>query len=189
MSGTVDLAMYRVLLQIATNTSSGGSAVTINAPKGQTTMVNSIPVVLASDESNVPVSVQGTPNVAVTNTPAVLPQVGTTGGAGSNHAISAATTNGTNIKNSAGNLYGLQISNTNAAARYFKLYNLAVAPTVGSSTVYKTIQIPANSTVIAAFPEGLSFSTGISYAATTNMADADATAIGAGDLSMDVDFK
>ena len=37
---------------------------------------------------------------------------------------SAATTNATNIKSTAGNIYGIVASNINAAARYLKVYNI-----------------------------------------------------------------
>lgn len=120
---------------------------------------------------------------------AVKVQAATAGGSTPFHAISAASTNSTNVKGSAGQIYGLSISNTNAAARFFKLYDKATAPTVGTDTPKRTIQIPANATVICAFPVGLSFASGIGFGATGAMADADATAIGAGDLSMDVDYK
>ena len=116
-------------------------------------------------------------------------QAATAGGSTPFHAISAASTNSTNVKGSAGQIYGLSISNTNAAARFFKLYDKATAPTVGTDTPKRTIQIPANATVICAFPVGLSFASGIGFGATGAIADSDATAIGANDLSMDLDYK
>lgn len=191
MSGTIDTALYEVLLQIATNTSGGGSNVTIVGPKGSQNTAGSVAVALATDQVAIPVNatIQGTPNVAVTNTPNVTPQTSTSGGSTPNHAISTATTNATSLKGSAGNVYGIQISNTNAAARFFKMYNTATTPTVGTTPIVKTVQVLGNSTTVLAFPEGLSFTTGIAYAATANMADADTTAIGAGDLAMEVDFK
>lgn len=119
----------------------------------------------------------------------VQPVAGASGGSTPSHAISAATTNATNVKASAGLLYGLSISNTNAAARYFKLYDKATAPTVGTDIPKMTIQVPGNGTVIRAFPVGLAFSAGIGYAATGAITDGDTTAIGANDLSMDLDYK
>lgn len=113
----------------------------------------------------------------------------TSGGSTPNHAISGASTNATSVKASAGMVYGISISNTNAAARYFKLFDKSSAPTLGTDTPKSTIQIPANATVIRVYPVGMVFSSGIAYAATGAMGDSDTTAISAGDLSMDVDYK
>lgn len=116
------------------------------------------------------------------------PAAATTGGSTPYHTISAASTNATSLKASAGTLYGLSISNSNAAARFFKLYNKASAPTVGTDTPIRTIQLPGNATVITAFPMGLNFSTGIAWALTTGIADADTGAVGT-DISVDLDYK
>lgn len=128
-------------------------------------------------------------NTANTTPWLTQPVAGASGGSTPSHAISAATTNATNVKASAGLLYGLSISNTNAAARYFKLYDKATAPIVGTDTPKMTIQVPGNGTVIRAFPVGLAFAAGIGYAATGAITDGDTTAIGLNDLSMDLDYK
>lgn len=116
-------------------------------------------------------------------------QAATAGGSTPYHLISAASTNATNVKSSAGNVYGLSISNTNAAARFFKLYDKSSAPTVGTDVPKRTIQIPANATVICAFPVGLSFANGIGFSTNTGIADADTGAVGLNDLSLDLDYK
>lgn len=119
----------------------------------------------------------------------IATQATTTGGSTPSHALSAATTNATSLKASAGLVYGITISNTNAAARYFKLYDKASSPNVGTDTPKSTIQIPANATVARVYPVGLTFTLGIAYAATTGVADSDTGATGVNDLSMDVDYK
>jgi hypothetical protein len=149
-------------------TTAGDTALTL----GQATMSASLPVTLASN--------QPTQNVT--------PQATTTGGSTPSHTMSAASTNATSLKASAGLLYGFCISNANAAARYFKLYNKASAPTVGTDTPVTTIQVPANGTVIRAYPVGMTFSTGIAWAATGLITNADTTAIAANDLSIDIDY-
>ena len=93
--------------------------------------------------------------------------------------ISAATTNATNVKASGGQVYGWLVSNTNAAARYLKLYNKATAPTVGTDTPAMTILIPAGAAPPVEFSTGISFSTGIGFALTTGVADADTAAVSA----------
>ena len=158
---------------------------------GQNTMANSLPVAIASNQSTLSTNlaqINGA-TLSATNPSFEQPVAGTTGGSTPGHAISAASTNATSVKASAGLLYGITISNTNAAARYFKLYDKASAPTVGTDVPKSTIQIPANSTVARVYPVGLTFALGIAYAATTGIADADTGAVGASDLSMDVDYK
>jgi hypothetical protein len=150
-------------------TTAGDTALSL----GQATMANSVPVAIASDQG-----------VLSTQT-----QTQTTGGSTPSHTISAASTNSTNIKASAGQIYDGAISNTNAAARFLKLYDKATAPTVGTDTPKRTIQIPANSTVILSWPNGLSFANGIGFGTTTGIADADTGAIGANDLSIDLGYK
>ena len=136
----------------------------------------------------------GTWTVQPGNTPnttawIIQPVAGTTNGSTASHTMSAASTNATSLKASAGLLYGFCISNANAAARYFKLYNKASTPTVGSDTPVTTVQVPANGTVIRAYPVGMTFGTGIAWAATTGIADSDTGAVGLNDLSIDIDYK
>lgn len=168
----------------------GGAAIAL----GQAAMASSIPVAIANNQSAIPVSQSGTWTIQPGNTPntsawLTQPVAGTTGGSTPSHAISAASTNATSVKASAGTLYGITVSNTNAAARFFKLYDKASAPTVGTDTPKSTIQVPPNSTVARAYPVGMAFALGIAYAATTGIADTDTGSIGASDLSMDVDYK
>lgn len=113
----------------------------------------------------------------------------TTGGTGDFHLISAATTNATSIKGSAGQVYGYELYNSNAAVRYVKLYNKNTAPTVGADTPFRTIGVPANGRASFQTSIGLLMGSGIAIATTTGIADGDSTAVGAGDLSIDVDWK
>lgn len=106
------------------------------------------------------------------NSPIVLPTPT------SSFVSSAASTNATAVKASAGKLYSVTASNTGAAAAYVKLYNLAVAPTVGTSVPVLTIPVPAGGSVNIPFgAAGLQFATGIALAITNLAADSDATAV------------
>ena len=96
--------------------------------------------------------------------------------------VSAATTNATSTKASAGQLYGWVLSNTTAATKYFKLFNKASAPTVGTDTPYMTIPVPPNACVAVEFRSGIKFSTGIAFAITGAVGDTDTTAVAAGDV-------
>lgn len=128
-----------------------------------------------------------TPNVSVTNTAGVN-LASTT--ANTTHTLtSAATTNATNVKATAGRVYSIVLSNANAAARFFKLYARATAPTVGTDIPIATFEVAANSSRVIDFgPFGLQVATGISYAITGLIADSDTTAISAGDFKVVVSF-
>lgn len=117
--------------------------------------------------------------------PAGSAQIGLVGTpAGSQIALtSAATTNATSSKSTAGNLFEIAADNFNAAARFLKLYNKASAPTVGTDVPVLTIPIPANGSVCIPFGTiGKRFTTGIAFAITGLQAVADTTAIAAGEV-------
>lgn len=99
--------------------------------------------------------------------------------------LSAASTNATSLKGSAGTLYSLYVTNSNAALRYIKFYNKATSPTVGTDVPVATFAIPASSTGAGfsiSFPFGFDFATGIAYALTTGVADADTGAVAANEI-------
>lgn len=112
-------------------------------------------------------------------------QVGTSGGSTPYHTVVSSGTNGTNVKSSAGQVYDGSISNTSSSAVYFRFYDNASSPTVGTTTVKRTIQIPGNGTVIFSWPNGLKFTSGIAYGITAAIADNDTTAISA---AVSIDF-
>ena len=102
------------------------------------------------------------------------------------------TNNATNIKASAGQVYGYDISNTNAAWRYVKLYNKATAPAPAADTglLIRTIGIPPGGKASLHLENGLAgFAAGISIVAVVGIADNDNTSVGASDLSIDIDWK
>ncbi len=103
-----------------------------------------------------------------------------TGGATTFTLISAATTNATSLKASAGTFKQLSIGNNGAGACYVKFYNKASAPTVGTDTPVATYYVPATSGREVVFPpEGVNFATGIAYAITGVGTVADVTAVAA----------
>lgn len=98
---------------------------------------------------------------------------------------SAATTNATSVKASAGTLYAVTCSNAGAAAAFVKLYNKASAPTVGTDVPVLTIPIPASSVVSINLGEnGQRFTTGIALAITNLVADTDTTAVAASQVKV-----
>jgi hypothetical protein len=103
--------------------------------------------------------------------------------------ISAATTNATAVKASAGKVFGWYLYNDGAAEAYLKIYNKATAPTVGTDTPVLVIPIPAGSAANVEFTQGIAFATGIATALTTGFADADTTAVAAGQCIVNLFFK
>ena len=139
---------------------------------GETVKANSIPVCLPTDQ---------TPTFAATPV--------TSGGTSISRVISAASTNATSAKGSAGQVYGWSLSNTNAAARYFKLYNKASAPTVGTDTPVITILLPPSWSDSIHFDTGIAFGTGIAFALTTGIADSDTGAVAANEHIVNLYYK
>lgn len=91
------------------------------------------------------------------------------------------------VKSSAGTVYGWYMSNSASSIRYVKFYNATAANvTVGSTTPVLTFLLPANSTsgvgANALNSIGIAFSTAITVAATTGVADADTGAPGANEV-------
>lgn len=93
----------------------------------------------------------------------------------------AANTNATLVKNAPGTLTRVIGHNKAAADRYLKLYNMTSAPTVGTSTPFMTITLPAGLPFALELQQF--FSSGISFALTTGVADNDTGALSAGDIT------
>ena len=146
----------------------------------------------------------GTPPVTISNNPVLgaganivgytVPTPAAAGGSSFStyKLLSAASTNATSLKATSGRLYGGQVANFSTSPRYLKLYNLATAPTVGTSTPLLTLVLPgaASASVpttisvsqVLAGDLGALFATGIAFAITGAVADSDTTAIAAGDV-------
>lgn len=98
---------------------------------------------------------------------------------------SAANTNATLVKGSAGTLFNIGASNTGAAAAFIKLYNKATAPTVGTDVPVLTLVVPAGGNVdFDLGPMGHRFATGIGLAITNLAADTDTTAVAASQVKV-----
>lgn len=110
-----------------------------------------------------------------------------TGAVSIRHVVSAATTNATSVKATAGRVLGWSFGNTTASWRYVKLHNIATAPTAGTGVV-QTIAIPPNGLAQLEIPAGIGFATGIGLTIVTGSADADATAVAVGDVVGDLFF-
>jgi hypothetical protein len=187
-------------------------------PNGSATSANSSPVVIASDQAAVPVSgtfyqatqpVSIASSVAVTGTfwQATQPVSGTvtanagtgtmnvtlvsatTGGDTTYHLVSPAGTNAASIVTGQRKVTGWYIYNSNASARKVNLYNINVAPTMGTTVPTLAIVIPGLAAANVSFPTGLDFSTGISISTVTDLTDLGTTGVGLNDLIINLFYK
>lgn len=109
--------------------------------------------------------------------------------AGAVHNKTAAgSNNATVVKTTSGVIEAISVCNTSAAVRYLKFYNLAVAPTCGTSTPFLRFTIPAGvcmPPLVAKIP----FNTGIGYCMVTGKADSDNTAVTADDVQLQFTYQ
>ena len=98
------------------------------------------------------------------------------------------------VKATAGTIYSIAAFNLTAAPLYLKLYNLTAAnTTVGTSTPTHTYVVPGNADsdgagFILNVSQGIAFSTAISAAVTTGVADADTGAPAANACVVDLQY-
>lgn len=152
--------------------------------------VTSLPSIPAGTNNIGDVDVLTLPALASgTNTiGAVNVKPATSGGLTTYHLVSAASTNATSIKASAGQVFGWYIYNSNAAARKVAFHNTAGTPTAGSS-VFFSVVIPASSGANVEFTNGIAFSTGIGITTVTELADAGSTGVASTDLIINIFYS
>lgn len=130
------------------------------------------------------------PQLNVNGSQWVQPTLSPAGGLTPYMLISAATTNSTSVKASAGTLGSVVATNMHATnIAYLKLYNKASGPTVGSDTPVQVYTLAAAGGGVAlTFPTGMNFSTGIAFAITGAMADSDTTAVALSQVAVSLGY-
>lgn len=99
------------------------------------------------------------------------------------------------VKGTAGQLYWLHVVNLAAATRFLKVYNATAASvTVGTTVPDLTFAIPTQGDTNGAgftlsVATGIVFSTAITIAATTGVADNDSTAPGANEVIVNLGYR
>lgn len=183
---------YKLLMRFK-NVSAPGSATTVTI--GRILVVNNFEnrVQISGGEGDtvankaVAVNITNTPNMTVSAGLPISPST-SVGPTTTNRVTSAATTNATSIKASAGVLLGGYIRNRHATLeRWVKFYNKASAPTVGTDIPVLTLGVKAGERIeLAAVlgAAGMRFSTGIAMAITGAYADSDTTAVVASDVDV-----
>ena len=146
-------------------------------------------VAIASDNTPFATKIDQT-TLGTTN--GVTPVAATIGGATPYKLISAATTNATSVKGSAGQIYSITGFNINAAVRYLKIYDKATAPTVGTDVPKHVYPMPGSTTgggFTLSIPVGQIYTAGIAIAITTGIADTDTGAVAANEIVINLDYK
>lgn len=102
----------------------------------------------------------------------------------------AATINATSVKATAGRLFGYAFYNNTASAKFVKFYAKASAPAPATDTALLlfTVIVPANGQAVWTSPVGKAISTGIAYAITGAIAEADVTATAVDDVVGFIDY-
>lgn len=162
------------------------SAASLPLPTGAATAAKQPALGTAGSPSTDVLTVQGASGATAlptTQTPS------TSGGYSVSRLLSAASTNATSVKASAGQVYGWMLFNTSAAPKFFKLYNKASAPTVGTDTPFMTMPIPAGGGIVADFDGGIAMGTGVAFAITGAVGDTDTTAVAANDVIVNLLYK
>jgi len=102
--------------------------------------------------------------------------------------VSAASTNPTVIKASAGTVNGWYIYNSNGSARKVAFHDIATTPTAGTGVVMSLV-IPPLSAANVSLPDGITFTTGIAITTVTGLADSNSTAVSLNDLVINIFYK
>lgn len=133
-------------------------------------------------------------DVALIKTAAQLIDDAQTGDSVHYRTSAGTTEDETEIKGTAGRLFSVAITNTNAAVRYFRCYNLTAANTTpGTSTVFIGLAVPG-ATTGAGFthtfgPNGIAFSTALTCTLTTGAADSDVAEVAANEIKWVISYK
>lgn len=170
---TGDSSMGKLLVTPDANSAINLAQINGNTPStgnGATSSTGSFRVTIASDSTGVL---------------APIPTALSGNGLSTCYITSAATTNSTNCKSSAGNLYAIHLTNTTSTNYFLRLYNASSAPTCSSNTGFvetvPALGAAANGGVNGrAFAMPQAFSTGIGFCLTGGGADNDNTSAATG---------
>lgn len=163
----------------------GTATVTIKAVSGSpfVTLSNAIPTGTGSIGTVQP------GNTANTTPWLIEPRTGTTNATTSTAVNSAASTNATNLKATAGMIFNITAMNVTASTKYIRIYNKATAPTVGTDIPVMVVAVPATSSKEITINYGLKLATGIGFAITGAATATDATAVAAGDVQLLINWQ
>ncbi len=102
---------------------------------------------------------------------------------------SASGTNATSVKTTSGSIYDMDLGNNGTTDVWFKIYNKASAPTVGTDTPIWSVYVPKGTARSYTSDYPIGFSSGLAYAITGGAADSDTTAVAANQLTGVLNYK
>jgi len=199
-SGTWNITNISGTISLPTGAATAAKQPALGTAGTASTDVITVQGIASGTALNVSAVQSGTWNIgSITTLPALVAGTATIGGVigiptatgalSTSKTLSLGTTTPINVKNGAGQIYKILAFNTNAAARYLKLYNKATAPTVGTDVPVATLLIPGNTSgagLNISFEYGMNFSTGIGFALTTGVADLDTGAVAANEIVVNI---
>jgi hypothetical protein len=111
----------------------------------------------------------------------------------SNYRFMSASTNVGNalvVKNSKGYLFSYDLGNNSASVdAYVRFYDSSSAPTTGSGTPIRTIYVPKGTRAWGMFHDPIFFAAGIAHTITGAAADSDTTAVGANQVTINLEYE
>lgn len=116
-------------------------------------------------------------------------------GASLHHRISVGTTEDEHeVKGSAGRLFAINVTNTNAAVRYLRCANQVIGSTTpGTTTVFYGMAIPGNTTGagfgVSFGSKGIAFSTGLTCWLVTGAAETDVAEVAANEINVNYVYE
>lgn len=137
---------------------------------------------------SVPVTLAGSNLLATTTMGTVTPIAGSASGGTPSRTRAAASTNATSVKASAGRVHSIHLTSNAGGVTFFKLFNKASAPTVGTDVPILVVRLAAGAVVNVEPPLGIQCSAGIAFCMVTGSADTDATAVTAGDIDATITY-
>lgn len=148
---------------------------------------NTSPVTLTNGQAGW-VQCSATGSLAVTSAPA------TDGGLSNYFVQPTASTNAANIKNGAGQVYKVTVTNNSATVNYLRLYNAGTGFNGCNSATNLAYQvaIPGSTSgagIVDSWVNGLAFATGISICVTSGYATNDTTNATASAMSVNIGYK
>jgi hypothetical protein len=136
--------------------------------------------------------ISGTVTTTLSANQVITPVPQTGQGSSTAHVrLSTADTNLVSVKNGAGVINTMILSNLSASFKFFKLYNKASAPVIASDSalITKVIPMPPNTTLtITGGAFGDRQAMGIAYAITNAVGLTDTTAIGANEVTVSIQY-
>ncbi len=133
---------------------------------------------------------QGPPNAGAYAWPVTTVPAATATGLSVSSFLSTGAVQATNVKASAGKIYGVSFTNISATPVYLRLYDKATAPASTDTPIWRGV-VPGNtagSGLVKFFENGLAVTTGIGFRCTAGIADNDATALSANTVMGNVEY-